>query len=88
MNVDRGQVAMQVVLDALALRGPGQAGGPFRMVAIDPSHWPAERLRLARQYGSMVPGNATAEAAASIATKIAPHLLHELGEGTFDSCGR
>ena len=77
------QMAMQVVLDALAPRGPGDGDGPFRMVAIDPNYWPAERLRLTRRYGRMVPTSATEATAAVISKSIAPHLRRELEEGSL-----
>jgi hypothetical protein len=78
------QMATQVVLDALALRGPGN-GSSFRMVTITPEQWPAERLRLARKFERMIPATATADAVASIAQEIAPHLQREIGRGDFVS---
>lgn len=74
------QMATQVVLDALALRGPGN-GSSCRMVTIAPEQWPAERLRLARKFARMIPATATADAVASIAQQIAPHLHREMSGG-------
>lgn len=79
------QTATQVVLDALALRGPGNGSGAFRMVTITPEQWPAERLRLAHKFARMIPATATADAVASIAQQIAPHLQREIGRGDFVS---
>lgn len=79
------QMAMQVVLDALSLRGPGNDSGPIRMVGVAPEQWPLERLRIARKFEQMIPVGATADAVAEIARQIAPHLQREIARGDFFS---
>lgn len=79
-------MAAQVVLDVLALRGPGKNTGPFRMVTLAPEHWPAERLRLARKYEKMIPASAAQGDADAIALQLAPYIRRDIGGADF-VCG-
>lgn len=72
-------MAAQIVNDVLLLRSttppPGET---FRMVAVEPEHWPAERLALARRYANHVPASATIADVPKLATAIAPQLRRGL----------
>jgi hypothetical protein len=66
-------LALRIVLDVLAMRGPDPNGGPFRMYAVEPEHlMSAERAALARQFAAMVPPGTSVHDAPRIATAIAP----------------
>lgn len=72
-------MAAQIVHDVLLLRTttppPGQ---PFRMVAVEPEHWPAQRLALARRYAKHVPEMATTNDVPRLAAAIAPDIRRGL----------
>lgn len=70
-------MAHQLVLDVLATRPPAP-GQTIRMCAVEPQHLPAERLRLARQLGHLVPQGAQPSDAAKLAGRLAPYLSRRI----------
>jgi hypothetical protein len=72
-------MAAQIVSDVLLLRTttppPGET---FRMVAVEPEHWPAERLALARRYATQIPTSATRDDVPKLVANIAPQLRRGL----------
>jgi hypothetical protein len=81
------EMATQVVLDVLALRGPSDGSTSFRMVTLSPDQWPAERLRLARKFEKLVPAGAVDTDANIVALKIAPYLHREVSRADYFSGG-
>jgi hypothetical protein len=66
-------LALRIVLDVLAMRGPDPNGGPFRMYAVEPQHlMSAERAALARQFAALVPPGTGIHDAPRLAAEIAP----------------
>jgi hypothetical protein len=63
-------MALQLVHDVLAERGPPATGGTFRMYAVDPHDLPAGRRELVAMYGHMVPVNTTMDDAPRVAAAI------------------
>ena len=63
-------MALQLVHDVLAERGPPANGGPFRMYAVDPADMPAHRRQLVATYGDMVPDGITMDDAPRVAAAI------------------
>ncbi len=72
-----------VVRDVLALRQPA-AGGRVYLRGIDPEHVPAERLRLAKRYGHMVPAGTTSADIERVARGIMPFLRNDASETAAD----
>lgn len=70
-------MARQLVLDVLAMR-PHEPDATFRMCGVEPQHLPAERLRLAKELGHLVPRGARPDDASRLAVKLAPHLSRKI----------
>jgi hypothetical protein len=64
-------LAMQIVLDVLALRGPGTDNAPFRMTTGIISD---RRIALAKRFKHLVPDGCTIDDVERVAAGIAPLL--------------
>lgn len=75
MDTTDNSLALRIVLDVLAMRGPDPNGGPFRMYAVEPEHLVcAERAALAKKFSALVPPGTGVQDAPRIASEIAPLL--------------
>jgi hypothetical protein len=72
-------MAAQIVSDVLLSRSTTPADGQaFRMATVEPGHWPAERVALAKRYAARVPATATHADVPRLAATIAPDLRRGL----------
>jgi hypothetical protein len=69
-----------VVRDVLFLRSHDGRDGNVYMRGIDPEHVPAERLRLAKRFGHMVPAGTTPADIERVARGIMPFLRNDQGD--------
>jgi hypothetical protein len=75
-------IAECVVRDVLNLRSADGGDGHVFMRGIDPEHVPAERLRLAKRFGHMVPAGTTPADIERVARGIMPFLRNDQGGTT------
>lgn len=79
--MDNKTLAMRIVLDVLALRGPATSGEPFRMYAVEPDRLMSpERRALAQRFAALVPQGATVDDAHEHVATIAAYLVSNGGE--------